>query len=60
VGFAGVADGTVYGVFYSQDGMPNEENILANHMLVLPCPKPTILAKSESGIPTCFQSAVYE
>jgi hypothetical protein len=66
VGFAGVADGTVYGVFYSHgrtdrmDGMPNEENILANHMLVLPCPKPTILAKSRSGIPTCFQSAVYE
>jgi hypothetical protein len=67
VGFAGPAGGTVSGVFYSHgqprwmDGMPSEEHAFdSDHLLVLACPKPTVLKNSNGRIPSCFPTVSRE
>ncbi len=64
-GFAGDADGNLYGVKYFSGrwGMtgylPKEAKILDGyHTFVMPCPKPTILTTNENGNLTCVRPVV--
>jgi hypothetical protein len=59
VGLAGDAQGNVYGVEYygypwREGGWPRTSELFdGNHTVVLPCPKPVVLAKTFDGQLTC-------
>jgi hypothetical protein len=63
MGFAGDADGMIYGVqYYSRrvpvwiGVLPKEAQLLdGNHTLVMPCPKPITLTKTEDGEVSCIR-----
>ncbi len=63
-GFAGDADGNVSQVDYDSMGwtrtvLPKETQLLDdNHIVVMPCPKPVTLTKTENGQLTCAHPIV--
>lgn len=66
IGIAGASDETLYEAFYSSGrtdwvgGMGKDAQLLDdNRALVAPCPKPSALVKTTTGVLPCFAESVF-